>query len=245
MAKKTDTAVLSKPENLNKNHRSRMRKRYLECGFAAFQEHEILEMLLFYALPRVNTNPIAHQLLNTFHSLAGVMDADVSELKKIPGIQDNAAIFLKMLPEVFRCYQISHEKEVANRFRVDEEHMAEMKQHLRNLYTGVVREKVVLISLDNDDRIIDQTFVSEGSAGVAGVSVRAIAEIAMKNNAARVIVAHNHPDAPSMPSNDDMFFTKNLYAALHHLNIELDDHFIVGQNDVLSFRYYGFWDMIS
>ena len=132
MAEQKETQT-TKTENLNKGHRSRMRNRYLACGFSGFQEHEILEMLLFYALPRVNTNPIAHRLLNTFHSLSGVMDADITELKKIPGIQDQAAIFLKMMPDLFRCYQLSKEKEEANRVKLEIERKAVMTAHLRNL----------------------------------------------------------------------------------------------------------------
>ena len=104
----TDAKQVPK-KNLNQGHRSRMRKRYLTCGFSGFQEHEILELLLFYALPRVNTNPIAHQLLKEFHSLAGVLDADPVELQKIPGVREQAAVFLNMLPELFRYYQLSKE----------------------------------------------------------------------------------------------------------------------------------------
>lgn len=101
MTEKEETDAKQAPKkNLNQGHRSRMRKRYLTCGFSGFQEHEILELLLFYALPRVNTNPIAHQLLKEFHSLAGVLDADPVELQKIPAgsrISEHAAGIVSLL----------------------------------------------------------------------------------------------------------------------------------------------------
>lgn len=120
MTEKEETDAKQAPKkNLNQGHRSRMRKRYLTCGFSGFQEHEILELLLFYALPRVNTNPIAHQLLKEFHSLAGVLDADPVELQKIPGVREQAAVFLNMLPELFRYYQLSKETEQENRKQLE------------------------------------------------------------------------------------------------------------------------------
>lgn len=243
MAEQKETKV-TKTENLNKGHRSRMRNRYLACGFSGFQEHEILEMLLFYALPRVNTNPIAHCLLNTFHSLSGVMDADITELKKIPGIQDQAAIFLKMMPDLFRCYQLSKEKEEANRVKLEIEQKAFMTAHLRNLYTGVSREQVALILLDNSMQIIEQCFVSEGFTNLVSISIRKIVEIALKNNAVFVILAHNHPAGSAAPSREDMYVTKQLYNALRYLDITLQDHYILGKNMILSMREHGFWETL-
>ncbi|MDO4156336.1 MAG: JAB domain-containing protein [Oscillospiraceae bacterium] len=235
---------IKKTENLNKGHRSRMRERYLACGFSGFQEHEILEMLLFYALPRVNTNPIAHCLLNTFHSLSGVMDADITELKKIPGIQDQAAIFLKMMPDLFRCYQLSKEKEEASRIKLDMEQKAFMTMHLRNLYTGINKERAALILLDNDMQIIEQCFISEGSASLVSVNIRNIVEIALKNNAVSVILAHNHPAGSAAPSREDMYVTKQLYNALRYLDITLEDHYILGKDMILSMREHGFWETL-
>ncbi len=235
---------IKKTENLNKGHRSRMRERYLACGFSGFQEHEILEMLLFYALPRVNTNPIAHCLLNTFHSLSGVMDADITELKKIPGIQDQAAIFLKMMPDLFRCYQLSKEKEEASRIKLDMEQKAFMTMHLRNLYTGINKERAALILLDNDMQIIEQCFISEGSASLVSINIRNIVEIALKNNAVSVILAHNHPAGSAAPSREDMYVTKQLYNALRYLDITLEDHYILGKDMILSMREHGFWETL-
>lgn len=146
MTEKEETDAKQAPKkNLNQGHRSRMRKRYLTCGFSGFQEHEILELLLFYALPRVNTNPIAHQLLKEFHSLAGVLDADPVELQKVPGVREQAAVFLNMLPELFRYYQLSKETEQENRKQLELDRASFMATHLQHLYTGVQREQVAVL----------------------------------------------------------------------------------------------------
>ena len=131
VTEKEETDAKQAPKkNLNQGHRSRMRKRYLTCGFSGFQEHEILELLLFYALPRVNTNPIAHQLLKEFHSLAGVLDADPVELQKVPGVREQAAVFLNMQPELFRYYQLSKETEQENRKQLELDRASFMATHL-------------------------------------------------------------------------------------------------------------------
>ena len=153
MTEKKETNAKQAPKkNLNQGHRSRMRKRYLTCGFSGFQEHEILELLLFYALPRVNTNPIAHQLLKEFHSLAGVLDADPVELQKVPGIREQAAVFLNMLPELFRYYQLSKETEQENREQLELDRGSFMAMHLKHLYTGIQREQVAVLLLDKIGR---------------------------------------------------------------------------------------------
>lgn len=245
MTEKEETAVRQAPKkNLNQGHRSRLRKRYLTCGFSGFQEHEILELLLFYALPRVNTNPIAHQLLKEFHSLAGVLEADPLELQKIPGIRENAAVFLNMLPELFRCYQLSREKEEANRKQLHLERRSFMTKHLQHLYTGVQREQVAVLLLDNSLQIIEECFLSEGSVTISAISIRSIAELALKHQASMVILAHNHPGGTVTPSQEDLYVTQQLYNALRYLDITLEDHYIIGKNAVLSMREHGIWDTL-
>ena len=106
----SDTAV-SKKKHSHAGHRERMRLRFQKSGLESFQPHEILELLLFYALPRVDTNPIAHDLIAEFHSLSGVLDADIQDLKRINGISENAAIFLKLLPQLCQQYQLDKLRE--------------------------------------------------------------------------------------------------------------------------------------
>lgn len=245
MTEKKETDAKQAPKkNLNQGHRSRMRKRYLTCGFSGFQEHEILELLLFYALPRVNTNPIAHQLLKEFHSLAGVLDADPVELQKIPGIREQAAVFLNMLPELFRYYQLSKETEQETRKQLELDRASFMATHLQHLYTGVQREQVAVLLLDNSLQIIQECFLSEGSVTISTLSIRSIAELAFKYQAACVILAHNHPGGSASPSQEDCYVTKQVYTGLQYLNVTLEDHYIIGKNAVISMREHGFWETL-
>ena len=242
MTEKEETDAKQAPKkNFNQGHRSRMRKRYLTCGFSGFQEHEILELLLFYALPRVNTNPIAHQLLKEFHSLAGVLDADPVELQKIPGIREQAAVFLNMLPELFRYYQLSKETEQENRKQLELDRASFMATHLQHLYTGVQREQVAVLLLDNSLQIIQECFLSEGSVTISTLSIRSIAELAFKYQAACVILAHNHPGGSASPSQEDCYVTKQVYTGLQYLNVALEDHYIRG----MQHRLYRRWNRMS
>ena len=220
MTEKEETDAKQAPKkNLNQGHRSRMRKRYLTCGFSGFQEHEILELLLFYALPRVNTNPIAHQLLKEFHSL-------------------------NMLPELFRYYQLSKETEQENRKQLELDRVSFMATHLQHLYTGVQREQVAVLLLDNSLQIIQECFLSEGSVTISTLSIRSIAELAFKYQAACVILAHNHPGGSASPSQEDCYVTKQVYTGLQYLNVALEDHYIIGKNAVISMREHGFWETL-
>lgn len=88
--------------NLNAGHRERMRQRYIKSGLDGFQPHEVLELLLFYSMPRCDTNKIAHELINHFHTLAGVMNADIKELCSVKGVGEQTALFLNLLPEVLK-----------------------------------------------------------------------------------------------------------------------------------------------
>ncbi|MBQ8724157.1 MAG: hypothetical protein IJY74_00620, partial [Oscillospiraceae bacterium] len=99
--------MAEKKTNLNAGHRERMRKRYIANGLNGFQPHEILELLLFNIITRRDTNKIAHELINKFHTIAGVMDAEISDLTEVDGVGEQAAVFLTMLPEVFKTYEMS------------------------------------------------------------------------------------------------------------------------------------------
>ena len=93
--------------NTHVNHRERVKKKFSDFGFEGWYDHEVLEMMLFYAIPRCDTNPIAHALLNEFGTLASVLDADVEQLKKVPGIGENAAIYISALGKLQSVYNRS------------------------------------------------------------------------------------------------------------------------------------------
>lgn len=206
-------------------HRGRLKERFLNEGLDGFNEINALEILLFYALPRNDTNPIAHRLLDRFGSFSNVLDADYNDLIEVDGVSAHTAAYLKLLPAAARYYEsgkIAQRRELAT--------LADIGEFFVGKYVGVIKETVYMLLLDNKRCIISVEKVHEGSVSSAAVSVRRIAETALKKHAASVVIAHNHPSGIAVPSPDDLLFTRNINAALQTLEIELVDHFIIAEN---------------
>lgn len=234
---------MSEPEKPNKSphpnagHRERMRARFLENGLDSLQPHEVLELLLFYALPRVNTNPIAHALIREFHSLSGVLDADPADLKRVKGVGDNAAAFLHMLPQLCRLYQLDRLKDC------DVMDSAEkLSDYVKAQLTGQVQERLLLICLDESLRLICCEVISEGTTQETRLDVHRIVECAIRRRSSKVVLAHNHPNAGAALSDADLFSTGQLKKILESMHVKLLDHIVVGRKgDTVSMRQYMGW----
>ncbi|MBQ3870513.1 MAG: RadC family protein [Clostridia bacterium] len=208
-----------------KGHRQRLKERFLQSGLDDFNEINALELLLFYAIPQKDTNPIAHNLLDRFGSFIAVLDADYNDLLTVDGVSEHTAAFIKLIPQTAGYYQsrkISAKKALPT--------LQDIGDYLVGKYVGVTKETVYLMLLDNKRCLISCEKVYEGSVNSAGVSVRKLAEIALKKRAASVVLAHNHPDGLPLPSSDDLLMTKNMQNALATLEIEFLDHFIISEN---------------
>ncbi len=226
--------MAEKKFNPNAGHRERMRQRYLESGLKNFQPHEIIEMLLFNVLPRRDTNKLAHELIQKFGSVANVLDADIDELCQIDGISTSSAIYLTMLPEVFRAYRLSSVSVGA-----DLSNKKECSEYLNSLYIGEKLEKIYLLCVDSMARVVSTTLIGEGSPDMSLISTHKIVETAIRNKCTRVVLVHNHPAGDPAPSDSDVFTTNSLRKRLMGISITLEDHFIVG-NYVLSLRELGY-----
>ena len=212
-------------KNPHEGHRKRLRERYARSGMDDFAPHEVLELLLTYVIPRVDVNNQAHALIDRFGSVAGVMDATEKELRDVKGIGPEAAQFLKMLPEVFRHYQLAN---CDSKDTFDT--VAKLGDYLRALYTGVTVERVYLILLDNALKIKDCIHLCDGSVNCSSVTVRTIAEHAFRGNAAAVVLAHNHPRGLAIPSGADLEVTQTVECALETIGVPLLEHLIVTEN---------------
>ena len=212
-------------KNPHAGHRKRLRERYARSGMDDFAPHEVMELLLTYAIPRIDVNDQAHALIERFGSVAGVLDATVEELRSVQGIGPEAARFLKMLPEVFRHYQLAYCDE-----RESLDTVAKLGDYLRAKYTGVTVERVYLILLDNSLKTIDCIHLGDGSVNCSTVTVRTIAEYALRGNAAAVVLAHNHPRGLAIPSGADLQITQNVECALETIGVPLLEHLIVTEN---------------
>lgn len=209
-------------------HRQRMIQRFMQNGLDGFQEHEILEMLLFYCIPRRNTNELAHELLNAFGNLSGVLNASPAELQIVSGVGENTAAFLKLLPEIVRIYYSQLQKEV----RLDT--TAARGNYLIPKFLSLREEVVMLLCLDAKSRLLSCIKIYEGSVNTAEVHTRKLLNVALKSNAACVVLAHNHPSGVALPSPEDISTTNHVRRVLQSAGIQLVDHIIVAGRDFVS-----------
>lgn len=215
--------------SVHKGHRERLKKRFLEEGLDHFTDVQVLELLLFYAIPQKDTNPIAHALLEHFGSLSQVLDAPVEELQKVTGIKDNAATLLALVTQLCRYYQVDSAQrvEILNSLEA-------CGNYLVPRFFGRTRETVFLLCLDAKCKVICCKELGEGSVNAASISIRKVVETALGANATSVILAHNHPSGLALPSEEDILTTKRLYMALDAVDIVLADHMVVADGDYVS-----------
>ena len=222
-------------ENLHEGHRKRMKERFIKSGLDDFAPHNILELLLFYSIPRGDTNPVAHRLIDTFGSLSGVFDATPEELVKVDGVGENSAILISMIPQIARKY-LEDKADTANIVGG----CSDIGAFLLPKFVGRTNEALMMVSIDNKNKIISCSVVAEGTVDSAKVSRRKIMEEAMKVKATRVILAHNHPCGVAVPSSEDVVMTKEIGRLFAQVGIELVDHIIVANDDYVSMAASGF-----
>lgn len=224
----------AKTNNPHIKHRNRMRERYLKTGSAGFELHEFIELLLFYALPRVNTNKIAHELASRFKNFAGLLNADENALKEIPGISNNTALFFKILGDLVQFYNLDTLDTTENAAKTKT--LEYYEKYLVEYYRTENREKVLLISLNSRMNVLSEDIICEGNFNASRVDMHQIVRCAIINNAGSVILAHNHPNGTVYPSPEDLETTKRILHLLTEINITLIDHYIIAGDSIASLR---------
>ena len=210
-------------------HRKRVRDRFKEENIDTIPEYVVLERIIHNVVVRKDASKVARDLLREFGSLSRVIDAPEHELCKIEGIGPAAASFLNLIPAFYRKYRLSKWSNNTV-FKSTEEVSAFLSDKL----IGFRDEMVAVLCLDPNFRFISCRVLFEGSINSVEISTRKILDFALSSNAARVIVAHNHPDNNPNPSSDDILTTRRLYNAFHYANIRLDDHIIVTEDGAFS-----------
>ena len=218
-------------------HRQRMWERYFREGLDNFSDVQALEMLLFFALKRGDTNPLAHRLLESFGTLAQVMETPVEDLKKVEGIGDTSAQLIHFTNSLCRYYMVN--RAMQSRVLSSIEKCGEF---LVPFFQGRRNEMVYALCLDAKCKLLCCRQLSEGSVNSAGVSPRKVVEIALSVNATTVILAHNHPSGIAVPSGEDVQTTYRIAKALDGVEIILADHIIVADGDYTSMVSSGFYD---
>ena len=215
--------MINEGDNPHKFHRARLKARFKKEGLRHFEDHNILELLLFYGIPQKDTNALAHALLNKFGSLSAVFDADIGELCKVKGIGENAATLIKMIPQLSRAYLMDKETRYPNF-----SDLHDLGTYLVNYFIGEKNEKLIAVLLNNRCDMIDIIEVSEGTVNRAEGYLRKIAEAAFSLNASSFVLAHNHPDGNCVPSAADISLTKHYSSIFRDLGLTMAEHIVVG-----------------
>ena len=220
-----------KPKHRHTGHRERMKAEFLARGLEGWPDHRVLELLLFYTIPQGDVNDLAHELVERFGSLAGVRDASVEELKKVKGVGDHTAVVLRMLPAVLGRYQGARTR-LSAIINSPEEAYAWLEPY----FFGARNEMVYVLCLDGKRQVLGVRKVAEGSIELAEVNTRRIAEEAIGLRAAQIYVAHNHVSNLAIPSQADWLTTDTLRGALRPIGIELIDHLVFVDGDMVSLK---------
>ena len=222
-------------QSLHSGHRDRLKQRFLEQGLDGFTDIQVLELLLFYSIPRQDTNPIAHKLLEHFGSLSQVLEAPAEELMKVGGIGEHSAVLLRLMNEMGRYYLVDK----AQREKVLPT-IEDCARYLMPHFYGRVHETVFLLCLDAKCKILSCKEVGEGGINSAGISVRKVVETAIREGASTVVLAHNHPSGIALPSAEDIHTTRRVAAALQSVEVALADHIVVADGDYVSMVQSGY-----
>ena len=220
--------------SIHDGHRQRFKEEFLARP-DSFPDHKALELLLFYANPRGDTNPTAHALMERFDSISGVLDATAEELKKVPGGGEHTVTLLKIT------------KELAGRYFSSRASLGELVQSvedakvlLEDYFVGARNERVCLLCMDGKGKSLGVRVVGEGSVNSAQVTSRTVLEAALSLNSSRAILAHNHVSGLALPSPEDRATTERLRDLLWAVGIKLEDHLIFADDDMVSMRDSGF-----
>ena len=218
---------------IHDEHPQRRRRLFQENGLEVFADHEALELLLFYAIPRKDTNPIAHQLMDHFGTLDRVLAATPEELCQVEGIGPSAALLITLIPQISRRAALQSMEREAILNSVDA-----MGRYCLTLAGNGRGEALYLICLDAKGKVLGHYRLGDGPAGVS-VNLRKVAEIVLRSNAYAAVLTHNHPSGMALPSREDLLATQQIQQLLQNMGVVLLDHIITADGDFVSLAENG------
>lgn len=215
-------------------HRERIKEKFAQAGLDSFLDHEALELLLTYAIPRKDTKPLAWALLKKFGTLSGVLDASAGELQSVPGIGRGSALYITLIRALFKKYALGTVKSRAT-IRTPEQVLEYCKASL----SGRGEECLELIFLSVRSTVLGTQTVATGEIDRVSVSPRRIVERALAAKASALILVHNHPSGDASPSSEDILLTKEVVQAAALFGISVFDHIIIGKGSYYSLKANG------
>ncbi len=205
-------------------------------GLDDFNSLQALELMLFFSIPRVDTNELAHRLLDRFATVSRVMDASLDELMEVPGVGLNTATLLHLFKDAGRYYQVDSVKRDTMMKTIDD-----CARYLIPYFMGRQMEMVYLLCMNANCNVIACRQVGEGEVNAAVISPRRVVELALTEKASSVVLAHNHPSGVALPSHEDVAVTRRLAETLAAVDVVLVDHLIVADEDYVSLVQSGLY----
>ena len=223
------TKASTKPENIHKDHRSRLKSQFVEHGIEPLTDVQKLELLLFYAIPQKDTNPIAHELISAFGSLKNVLKADYSQLIKINGIKENTATLISLVNSMLNYAERPDAQSKLSSTSV-------AKNFVSKFYFNVSVEQFYVICLTKSNEVIKSFMIKSGTADEVDVQIRTITQVALDSKCNKIIISHNHPQGKAEMSDEDLAFTYSIVCSCMLNSIEVVDHIIVGTDKTISLQ---------
>lgn len=221
---------------IHDGHRERMRRRFLAGGLSGFSDHEVLELLLFYAIPQGNVNPLAHELIDRFGSLSGVFSAPMELLTQVKGVGERTAVLLQLVPQAAQKARLADMEE-----DLILDTQAHVGAYLLELFSRERNEAVYELCLDAKGKLLACRRLGEGSVSAVNLDIRKVVQTAILYCASSVILAHNHPSGIALPSEEDKSATDQVRQALNSIGVRLEDHIVVADHDFVSFFESGYF----
>lgn len=227
-------------ENIHAGHRERVRERFMEEGLDAFEDHEVLELLLYYCVRQRDTNALAHRMLKEYGTLNDLLEAHPRDIARRCKVSLNTATLISLCVPLARRYM---KRKWGDRPVLNSSFKA--GEYAMSLFAGRIYEAFFAICLDSQNKVNHAALVHEGTINEAPVYPRLIVETALRHKANSVILAHNHPGGSLKPSAADIEVTRKIFAALKAISIHVVDHIIVAGERYMSFAEQGLMDSIS
>jgi len=215
-------------------HRARLRERFRKDELEGFAPHEILELLLMYAIPRRNVNDPAHNIVRHFGSWTNAMEASVDELQKVEGVGETSAVLIHLVTKIWQRYSVE------KLGRPILENTLEQAEFCKALFLGMREETIYLVALNAYKKLVAVHKLDEGIHNDVPFYISKIMEQMLLNKAALVIFTHNHPGGFALPSEDDVRTTHKAISLLRAIGVHVEDCIIIGDNgEWLSMRESG------
>lgn len=216
-----------KGSDIHKDHRKRLRKKIMQTPDTALIEHELLEVMLFYVLPRIDTNVLAHRLINTFGSVSAALESSMEDLMKVRGVGPSTAEYLNILGKFGRAYShICHQET-----EYDLESPV-TQRYLTGLFHNIKNEQVYILCIDFRKNIVKRLLLFEGNFESVDMDLRYAIKSAILSEAKEVVCVHNHPSGIAKPSHADKISTAQMREAFEVVGIEFTDSIIVTKNQI-------------